>query len=354
MAIQLVLFVHGLGGHRLDTWGRFPELIRADPALSTWTVDFYSFPSSLFRLRFLTSAPPPQLLADGLRTELELRYPEAERIVLVCHSLGGLVARRYLMDEYKNGVGTNVTDLLLYGTPNTGAGLAQVARYISWFHPQLKQLCHNSYLVTDLDNNWNALTAGKPLCVTAVIGGSDDVVPEESARGMWGNGNVKVVVSATHIDLVKPADREDTRYLILKNVLRTAAPSTGNGSRNDYKEALPQLVQVLRASTPTDLEYHADKEQAIRVLRSAVKETRSHLQEIEEGRRRPDERNRELVDLWSDAALKMSAFDGQLARRLRQKAEYWNVSANWSLSECQHTGIMMEQIEKSLELLPLL
>lgn len=72
------------------------------------------------------------------------------------------------------------------------------------------------------------------------------------------------------------------------------------------------------------------------------------------GRRRPDERNRELVDLWSDAALKMSVFDGQLARRLRQKAEYWNVSANWSVSECQHTGIMMEQIEKSLELLPLL
>ena len=78
-------------------------------------------------------------------------------------------------------------------------------------------------------------------------------MPEESARGTGGNDNVKVVVSATHVDLVKPADREDTRYLILKKVLRTAASSSGTGSHSDYKEALPQLVQVLQESTPTDL-----------------------------------------------------------------------------------------------------
>lgn len=120
-------------------------------------------------------------------------------------ALGGLVARRYLLDEYKNGVDARVTDLLLYGTPNIGTGLARVARYISWFHPQLKQLVTIRISPPDLNRNRNTLTAGKPICITAVIGGSDDVVLEESARGLWGNGNVKVVVSATHVDLVKPA-----------------------------------------------------------------------------------------------------------------------------------------------------
>lgn len=94
MATQLLVFVHGLGGHPVRTWGLFPELIRTDSALSgAWDVNLFSFPSSPIRIRFLASAPRLQLLADGLRTELDTRHPEAERIVLVCHSLGGLVAR---------------------------------------------------------------------------------------------------------------------------------------------------------------------------------------------------------------------------------------------------------------------
>jgi hypothetical protein len=31
----LVLFIHGLGGDRTTTWGNFPELLRADPDLSS-------------------------------------------------------------------------------------------------------------------------------------------------------------------------------------------------------------------------------------------------------------------------------------------------------------------------------
>jgi pimeloyl-ACP methyl ester carboxylesterase len=348
MASQLVLFVHGLGGHQVDTWGSFPGLIRADPELSSaWVVDFFSFPSSRIRVRFLASAPRVQLLADGLRTELETKHPEAERIVLVCHSLGGLVARRYLLDEYRRGVDSRVTDLLLYGTPNTGAGLANVARHLSWFQPQLRQLSRNSEFLSDLNRDWNALGAANRLRVLAVIGGKDDVVPEESARGLWRDGNVKVVLGASHADLVKPSDSEDVRYLILKRALLTAPLLTGTASASDYKEALPQLVRVVREANATGLELNADKRKAILVVWKAVEKTQLHLQEIKEGRKRPDQRNPELIDLWSDAALAMSAFDGQLARRLRQKAEYWNVPTNWTESECQHAGIMMDAIEES-------
>lgn len=347
MASQLVLFVHGLGGHRVRTWGRFPELMQADPELSSeWGVGFFSFPSRFFRMRFLASAPRIQLLADGLRTELEEVHREAERIVLVCHSLGGLVARRYLVDDYKGGINPRVTDLLLYGTPNTGAGLAKAARYISWFQPQLWQLSRNSDFLSDLNRDWDTLGVAKRLRVLAVIGAADDVVPEESARGLWGDGNVKVVVSASHVDLVKPSDSQDLRYLILKRVLRTAAPPKGTGAA-DYKEALPQLVRVLREATTKGLELSADKKHAIRAVWRAVERTQLHLQAIKEGRTKPDERNPELIELWSDAALEISAFDGQLARRLRQKAEYWNVPTNWTEAECQHAGIMMDAIEES-------
>ena len=142
MASQLLLFIHGLGGHQVRTWGRFPELIQADSELSkAWRLAFFPYPSNLFRVPVLTSPHRVRLLADGLRTEMERRYAEAERVVLVCHSLGGLIARRYLLDEYehKGSINSRVTDLLLYGTPNNASNLKKVARYLSWFHPQLRR-----------------------------------------------------------------------------------------------------------------------------------------------------------------------------------------------------------------------
>jgi hypothetical protein len=169
---------------------------------------------------------------------------------------------------------------------------------------------------------------------------------EESARGQWGDANVKVVVWASHTDLVKPRNSEDLSYSFVRDTLRTATLPTGTASASDdYREALPQLDRVLRDSIGRPL--NTDKQRAIRVVWKAVEKTQLHLQAIKEGRTRPDQRNPQLIRLWSDAALAISAFDGQLARRLRQKAEYWNVPTNWTEDECQHAGIMMDAIEES-------
>jgi len=280
---------------------------------------------------------------------MERRYAEAERVVLVCHSLGGLIARRYLLDEYehKGSVNSRVTDLLLYGTPNNASNLKKVARYLSWFHPQLRRLCRDSDFLLDLNHDWDTLGIQERIRVLAIVGGKDDAVGEESARELWGDVSVKVVTSASHVDLVKPTGSEDLRYRVLKNALRTAAMPVEPASTDDYLEALPQLANVLREATTPFQELNAEKKQAIRTVRTAVEKTQLHLQEIRAGRARPSERNSELVSLWSDAALETSAFDEQLARRLRQKAEYWNVPANWTDSECEHAGIMMDYILNS-------
>jgi hypothetical protein len=288
-----------------------------------------------------------QIAADGLRTELDDKYQDAQRIVLVCHSLGGLVARRYLVELYKNRIKPRVTDVLLYGTPNEGAGLAYVARNIYWFNTQLRQLSRNSEFLNDLNRDWKIFSVSKPLRVLSIIGGRDRVVLEDSARWLWGDGNVKVVVDASHRDLVKPIDSNDLRFLILKNVLRTAAPPEGSQA-NDFAEALPQLVKVLQHSTAAELKGNEDKKSAIQTVWNALEKTRAHLEEIKQGQRRAGERDPELVDLWSDAAFAMSAFDGQLARRLLHKAEYWSDPKHWTDDECNHAGIMMEQIRESI------
>jgi len=155
MTKQVVIFVHGLFGKGEKTWGRFPELLRSDPLLhGAWEPALFSYPSAYVRFLFLTSAPDIQLLAQGLRTELDTRYPESAvaRIAIVGHSLGGLVARRYVLDAFRGSGRCRVDGLCLYGTPHTGAGLARAASYISRFQRHLRQLCKRSEFLHELNN----------------------------------------------------------------------------------------------------------------------------------------------------------------------------------------------------------
>lgn len=240
MANPLIVFVHGLGGDPTSTWGKFADLIKDDTALSGFESASYGFPTSLFRLPFAKKSVKIQTLADALRTLLNTRYPDRKDFILVCHSLGGLIARRYLIDEVKRKAKLRVRGVLLYGTPNSGAGLALVASRISWRHNQLKQLCRDSDLLQDLNADWDILGVARQVAVRCVVGGLDNVVTEQSARSSWGNQNVDVIADAGHIDLAKPRDATDLRYLVLRKFVRSVLP------------ALPDPVQVVQTyATPS-------------------------------------------------------------------------------------------------------
>src|SRR5262249_18654140 len=178
--------------------------------------------TQLFALPFFVRSPRIQLLADGLRTFIEHRFPSTSRRILVCHSLGGLIARRMIVDDRKKERPNGITHLLLLAVPNNGAELASVGRTINWWHPQLRQLCKNSDFLDHLNEDWHRLGLEASLSVTYVVGGNDKVVDEASAKGFWGNDRVKTVISAGHIDIVKPTSHNDLQYLILKQVLQRA------------------------------------------------------------------------------------------------------------------------------------
>jgi pimeloyl-ACP methyl ester carboxylesterase len=118
------VFVHGLGGDSATTWGRFEELILADTDMKGCESVSFGYPTSLFRWPFSQKYPKIQTLADALRTQLDVRFGDRQDLILVCHSLGGLIGRRYLVDEVKRKAKLRVRGLLLYAVPNDGAGLA--------------------------------------------------------------------------------------------------------------------------------------------------------------------------------------------------------------------------------------
>ena len=213
----LLFFVHGLGGSAADTWGDFPRLINEDCNLSAiFDTGFFEYPTSLFRFPFTKSALRIQDLANGLRTELKIRYSEYSNILLICHSLGGLIARRYLLDEIKDQNQLKCRNLLLYAVPHNGSGLADIGSLISWRHDQLRQLCIGSDFINDLNLDWFRLNVPNTIKSKFIVAGQDRVVDRDSAKLFWGNLDVETILNRGHIDVVKPVDPKDLAFLILR------------------------------------------------------------------------------------------------------------------------------------------
>lgn len=106
---RLVVFVHGFGGAAVSTWQRFPEVAgsrewwtRADMLFVAYNSKRDNITGAATRLRERLSAlfpalPPELLNIDGVRVREEAVDAYAE-LVLVGHSLGGLIVRRALCD----------------------------------------------------------------------------------------------------------------------------------------------------------------------------------------------------------------------------------------------------------------
>jgi phosphoserine phosphatase len=226
MSAGLIVFVHGLGGDAQTTWGAFPKLIEDDSDLKNYDVHFFSYPTSLFSWFGLKKLPGIQTLSEALRAEIENRFQHRSDIILVCHSLGGLIGRKYLLEEVKQKRTLRIQGLLLYAVPNTGAAVASVAKEISWRHDQLKQLCKNADLIRDLSEDWVTFKVNEAIRVRYVIAALDRAVDEQSARLFWGNPDIDTVGDRGHRDLVKPKTKDDLPFLILKKFVSSFAQQT--------------------------------------------------------------------------------------------------------------------------------
>lgn len=224
---KLLLFVHGLGGDGHATWRGvergFLELIRGDQELrNQYDVAFFSYPTSGFAIPLVTATPSIGELAAGLRTEIDQRYHTYDSVVLVAHSMGGLVAKKYLVDEISSGRRLRVERLMLFAVPNNGAQLANLADKVPFKSRQMKQLARNADFITELNQDWARLKPEQFLRIRYVVGAVDQVVDPDSAKAIWGNRSVDVVVDRGHIDLVKPERPDDLAFLALRNFINEA------------------------------------------------------------------------------------------------------------------------------------
>jgi pimeloyl-ACP methyl ester carboxylesterase len=219
LAKPLIIFVHGLGGDK-STWGDFGHLIESDPDLQDRVdVRYYSYPSSAIRFWPFKRSMKIQEISLGLKTEITVRYHEYDNILLICHSLGGLVGKYFLCDQIKKNEKLNVKGIVFFATPHTGSVLAAVADRLSLKHHHIKQLRVDADILSLLEEDWDNLSCASKLRVEYIIGGSDVIVTTES--GAPRGSNPKLIPGRGHIDIVKPGDTSEMSYLIVKHLIRS-------------------------------------------------------------------------------------------------------------------------------------
>ena len=207
-------------------------------------------------------------IAQQLRNqidELHRQRKDKVRLVLLAHSLGCLVCMRYILRCLSRGDQPPVLGLIMYGTPISGVELVRIADLlsiaiavtvpgfgkISWMakkaNRQLAELGLGSYFLRGLHDKWalRVVNGGHPtedarrrmwLPVRVVTGNEDWIVSESSAKGVYGEVDWHPV-SYGHIDLVKPSNQRDERYLTAKGFIEDCR-------RNRYPDVVTHLRRL--------------------------------------------------------------------------------------------------------------
>jgi hypothetical protein len=247
-----VVFVHGFNS-RVKVWNRFISLIDEDPELGGVEARTFGYATGLARLRPDRSLPSLSTVADHLKTYLDATVT-GRPLVLVGHSMGGLVIQRYLVRMLAEGRGqelARIRRVVLFACPNTGSEIARGARrFLLGTHPQERQLRTLDEDVRDthasvLRDVVGAVTVSErscPIPFSVFAAESDRVVPRASAQGAFPDSGA---LPGDHFSVVQPRSREHTVYVTLRQLLREAA------SGSDPPGGLP-----FAAFTATSLEVH--------------------------------------------------------------------------------------------------
>lgn len=251
---RCIIFVHGVTGDIVQTWRKkeaevgFVELVATDDELQDYDVYAFGYYTKYYR------GPPIDHAAIDLDTIVSSHMPKHyDSIVLVAHSMGGLVCMKYIVDKLQGlrerDSPPPISGLLLYGTPNTGSDLLKVARLVGYgvgikipvishlidfflkSQRQLVDLETGSEFLTGLFDQWalRVVNGGHEeagsqrmwLAVRVVTGNNDIAVSEASGKGVYGAIDWKPL-QFDHIQLVKPAVANDRRYLEAKDFFKIA------------------------------------------------------------------------------------------------------------------------------------
>lgn len=218
---NLILFVHGLTGGK-DTWLNqnneyfFDLLGKNDFVAEHFDIAHFEYYSkitnvssklslmkSLFKLSYQKTLKNISIEELGALLSSEIRFNLAEysNIVIVAHSMGGLITKSYVIQSYKENKNHKIKLFFSLAVPHLGSELAVFGKLIT-SSIQVADLAPLNELCPKLNDEWVKLSI-KPT-IKYFYGTHDDIVPKSSAIGTDNVIQDYIACNDTHTSIAKP------------------------------------------------------------------------------------------------------------------------------------------------------
>lgn len=298
----VIIFIHGLFGSK-ETWipkvaeenlyepqmklGPQPlmQYLEEDADIAS-TFDFclfhyYTKPISLFErlnrllhLLFNTEMKrnlPIDDLKDLLKTEIEVKLKN-KNIVFIAHSMGGIVAKTYILDILQNKQRLNVNMFISLAVPHQGSDWATIGKKLL-LNPQIKYLAPLSGDLYKLNDQWIRNTAEVPQTIYCV-GKNDTIVKNTAAIGhQVGEKDIKHL-EYDHFSITKPKSKDEALVIYLKEKLKEVISREHyEGSNSIINDASNQQTEetILSSGVITNTPAMKQSEDSISNLKQELK-----------------------------------------------------------------------------------
>jgi hypothetical protein len=253
----LILFVHGFTGGQ-DTWKHpnydaFYELLSQDAYMAEhYDIAYFEYYTKLlniiatthgmfsrFSSLFSKSLAKTQKnnsvseIAQLLETELRFRVQAYDRIVVIAHSMGGLVTKTCIVNDLKGRNTGKIKLLISLAVPHLGADLATFGKLLSG-NSQIKDLAPTGDLCVTINNDWVKLE--KKPDIKYFYGTNDSVVSKNSACGMDSVDQDVIACHEDHLTICKPAGYQSTVYLAAVDIIKNLDSALLDSEEIDYQD----------------------------------------------------------------------------------------------------------------------
>lgn len=224
---NLLLFLHGFSGESKDTFGNIPNMLQSDSNFDGWAMKPLGY-SPIVQPKLGKDIWGAILdvdkIAGFLKTSIQNKFRNYDRIAIVAHSLGGLVAQKAVLlldDDNRN----RITHLLMFGTPSNG--IAPEVLEKQW-NKKYSELSSDGEFIKSLRKEWeNTFNSTYPFKLKVAASTDDEYVSLESCHKPFTQED-REYVEGKHLDMVKPKSDKDATYALILDSL------TGSKFFNEY------------------------------------------------------------------------------------------------------------------------
>ena len=248
-ANNLLLFIHGFTGEASATFGDIPQMLINDSALDGWDMKPFGYSQYVtpeMGKEVWAGIEDVDRISKNLCTSVKYKFDKYDRIAIVAHSLGGLIAQRAILD-FKEEYRDKLSHVILLGTPSGGIPPQKLKKL---WNQKYQEMSSEGKFICTLREDWNELfKEGYPFNLKVVAAIDDEFVALDSCHGPFDSDH-QVTIEGNHLSMVKPQNENDSCYSLIRTTLTNSEFHDQYLNKEEINIALGKYDAVVKKLLP--------------------------------------------------------------------------------------------------------